>query len=89
MSLCGRLDDASAKVRGVPPSPVAAPDDRTPHARRLMRCTHSVYLTRVPLLPPVNEEGVETHEKKNWNSGILPAPGTAAGERGGCAGGGI
>jgi hypothetical protein len=27
MSLCGRLDDASAKVRGVPPSPVAAPDE--------------------------------------------------------------
>ncbi|HOB17235.1 MAG TPA: hypothetical protein PKK74_00860 [Candidatus Methanoculleus thermohydrogenotrophicum] len=33
---------------------------------------HSRYLTCVPLLPPGTENGVETHEKKNWNADILP-----------------
>jgi hypothetical protein len=41
-------------------------------------------LEGMPLLPPVNENGVETHEAKNWNAGVLLAPGTGAGERGGC-----
>lgn len=44
-------------------------------------------LEGMPFLPPVNENGAETHETKNWNLGILHAPGTAAGKRGRCAGG--
>lgn len=43
MSLCGR-EDASARVRGVPPSTVDAPDDRAPQARRLFGCMLFWYL---------------------------------------------
>lgn len=42
----------------------ACPEAKGTYAFCVLKC--------VPLLPPVNERGAETHEKKNWNAGTLP-----------------